>query len=99
MESEGITENNYIGTKGGSGEGAIDKELWNTNVVTKFINALGLRNIMFEAAEKEVFTYYIDNYGPGVNLFVDNSQINALEMVRSNVFFGSVAENTTTYKG
>ena len=99
MESEGITENSYIGTKGGSAEGSIDKELWNTGIVTKFINALGLRNIMFEAAEKAVFTHYIENYGPGVNLFIDNSQIGALEGVRSNVFFGPVTENTTTYKG
>ena len=68
-------------------------------IVTKFINALGLRNIMFEAAEKAVFTHYIENYGPGVNLFIDNSQIAALEGVRSNVFFGPVTENTTTYKG
>ena len=54
---------------------------------------------MFEAAEKAVFTHYIENYGPGVNLFIDNSQIGALEGVRSNVFFGPVTENTTTYKG
>ena len=38
---------------------------------------------MFEAADPEVFAWYIKNYGPEVNLFVDHSQIVQLECLRS----------------
>ena len=37
---------------------------------------------MFEAADPEVFAWYIKNYGPEVNLFVDHSQIVQLECLR-----------------
>jgi phosphosulfolactate synthase (CoM biosynthesis protein A) len=40
---------------------------------------------MFEAAEPEVFQWYIKNYGPEVNLFVDHSQIVELESSRSGI--------------
>jgi phosphosulfolactate synthase (CoM biosynthesis protein A) len=48
---------------------------WRIDVPAKFVNALGLDKVMFEAAEPEVFAWYIKNYGPEVNLFVDHSQI------------------------
>ena len=35
--------------------------------------------MMFEAADPEVFAWYIKHYGPEVNLFVDHSQIVQLE--------------------
>ena len=38
---------------------------------------------MFEAADPEVFGWYVKNYGPEVNLFVDHSQIVQLECLRS----------------
>jgi phosphosulfolactate synthase (CoM biosynthesis protein A) len=38
---------------------------------------------MCEAADPEVFVWYITNYGPEVNLFVDHSQIVQLECLRS----------------
>lgn len=38
---------------------------------------------MFEAADPEVFGWYIKNHGPEVNLFVDHSQIVQLESLRS----------------
>ena len=49
------------------------------------INALGLEHVMFEAADPEVFTWYVKAYGPEVNLFVDHSQIVQLECLRSGV--------------
>ena len=71
IESEGITEN--------------VKE-WRTDVVAKIINSLGLEKPMFEAADPDVFTWYVKNYGPEVNLFVDHSQIVQLECLRSGLW-------------
>lgn len=71
IESEGITENVPV---------------WRTDVVAKIVNALGLEKPMFEAADPEVFAWYIKNYGPEVNLFVDHSQIVQLESLRSGIW-------------
>jgi phosphosulfolactate synthase (CoM biosynthesis protein A) len=71
IESEGITEN---------------VKRWRTDVAAEFINALGLEKPMFEAADPEVFAWYIKTYGPEVNLFVDHSQIVQLECLRSGLW-------------
>jgi phosphosulfolactate synthase (CoM biosynthesis protein A) len=71
IESEGITEN---------------VAQWRTDVVAQIIDALGIEKIMFEAAEPEVFEWYIKNYGAEVNLFVDHSQIVQLECLRSGLW-------------
>jgi phosphosulfolactate synthase (CoM biosynthesis protein A) len=71
IESEGITEN---------------VKTWRTDVPPKIIDALGLENVMFEAADPEVFGWYIKNYGPEVNLFVDHSQIVHLEALRRGIW-------------
>lgn len=67
MESEGVTEN---------------ANPWRTDVPAKFINEIGLEKVMFEAADPQVFKWYIKNYGPEVNVFVDHSQIMQLECTR-----------------
>jgi phosphosulfolactate synthase (CoM biosynthesis protein A) len=41
---------------------------------------------MFEAADPQVFAWYVQNYGPDVNLFVDHSQIVQLECLRSGIW-------------
>jgi phosphosulfolactate synthase (CoM biosynthesis protein A) len=85
IESEGITEN---------------VKTWRTDVVAKIIGALGLEKVMFEAADLEVFVWYIKNYGPEVNLFVDHSQIVQLECVRSGIWgTADVWGRILTYKG
>jgi phosphosulfolactate synthase (CoM biosynthesis protein A) len=71
VESEGITEN---------------ISPWRTDVPAKIANELGLEKVMFEAAEPEVFQWYIKNYGPDVNLFIDHSQIVELECLRSGIW-------------
>lgn len=71
IESEGITESVNV---------------WRTDVPAKVVNALGLENVMFEASDPEVFSWYIKNYGPEVNLFVDHSQIVQLECLRSGIW-------------
>lgn len=71
VESEGITEN---------------VTSWRTDVVARFVNELGLEKLMFEAADPRVFAWYIKNYGPDVNLFIDHSQIVQLECLRSGIW-------------
>lgn len=71
IESEGITEN---------------ADPWRTEVPAQFINELGLEKLMFEAADPDVFAWYIKNYGPEVNMFVDHSQIVQLETLRRGIW-------------
>lgn len=85
IESEGITEN---------------VKRWRTDVPAKIANALGIERVMFEAADPEVFAWYIKNYGPEVNLFVDHSQIVQLECLRSGLWgTKSLWGRVLTYKG
>ena len=85
IESEGITEN---------------VKVWRTDVVSKIVNALGMEKVMFEAAEPEVFAWYVKNYGPEVNLFVDHSQIVHLETLRRGIWgTKSLWGRVLTYKG
>lgn len=71
IESEGITEN---------------ANPWRTDVPATFINEVGLDKLMFEAADPEVFAWYVKNYGPEANLFVDHSQIVQLETLRRGIW-------------
>ncbi len=85
IESEGITES---------------VKSWRTDVPAKIANALGLEKIMFEAAEPEVFAWYVKNFGPEVNLFVDHSQIVHLEVLRAGIWgTKSLWGRVQTYKG
>ena len=84
IESEGITESVNI---------------WRTDVVARIVDALGPERVMFEAADPEVFGWYIKNYGPEVNLFVDHSQIVLLECLRSGIWgTKSLWGRVVTYK-
>jgi phosphosulfolactate synthase (CoM biosynthesis protein A) len=71
IESEGITEN---------------VRTWRTDVVARIADALGLERVMFEAADPEVFAWYVKNYGPEVNLYLDYSQIVQLECLRTGIW-------------
>lgn len=71
IESEGITES---------------VRTWRTDVICKIIRELGIEKTMFEAADPAVFGWYVKNYGPEVNLFVDHSQIVLLECLRSGIW-------------
>ena len=84
MESEGITEN---------------ANPWKVGVPAKFINELGLENVMFEAADPQVFKWYLKNYGSEVNLFVDHSQLVQLECIRQGIWgTNDVWGRIVTYK-
>ena len=85
IESEGITEN---------------VSRWRTDVAARIASALGPDKVMFEAADPEVFAWYVKNYGPEVNLFVDHSQIVQLECLRSGIWgTKSLWGRVLTYKG
>lgn len=85
IESEGITEN---------------VEEWRTDVVARVVSALGAEKVMFEAADPEVFAWYVKSYGPEINLFVDHSQIVQLECLRSGIWgTKSLWGRVVTYKG
>lgn len=71
VESEGITE---------------QVREWRTDVIAEIADELGLEKVMFEAADPEVYEWYVKNFGPDVNLFVDNSQIVHLECLRSGIW-------------
>ncbi len=71
IESEGITEN---------------VRTWRTDAVARLADELGMEKVMFEAADPEVFAWYVKNYGPDVNLFVDHSQIVQLECLRAGIW-------------
>ena len=71
VESEGITE--QVGA-------------WRTDVPAAVAEEVGLEKVMFEAAEPRVFQWYVKNFGPEVNLFVDHSQIVELEALRRGIW-------------
>ena len=84
IESEGITEN-------------VDP--WRTDVPARFIDEIAMEKLMFEAAEPDVFAWYIKNYGADVNLFVDHSQIVQLECLRAGIWgTKSLWGRVVTYK-
>jgi phosphosulfolactate synthase (CoM biosynthesis protein A) len=84
IESEGITEN---------------VRRWRTDVVAQIIAALGTEKVMFEAADPAVFGWYVKNYGPELNLFVDHSQLVQLECLRSGIWgTASVWGRVRTYR-
>jgi phosphosulfolactate synthase (CoM biosynthesis protein A) len=85
IESEGITEN---------------VTRWRTDVAARIVDALGLERVMFEGADPDVFAWYVKNYGPEVNLFVDHSQIVQLECLRAGIWgTADLWGKVVTYKG
>ena len=71
VESEGITER---------------VREWRTDVAFEIANEVGIENCVFEAADPQVFEWYIKNFGPNVNMFIDNSQIVECECMRSGLW-------------
>ncbi len=85
VEAEGITE---------------EVHEWRTDVVYEIADELGMENCVFEAPGPEMFEWYIKNFGPNVNLFVDNSQIVELECMRSGLWGKTTSwGRIVTYRG
>ncbi|MFB6113871.1 MAG: phosphosulfolactate synthase [Halodesulfurarchaeum sp.] len=85
VEAEGITE---------------EVTEWRTDVAYEIATELGHENLVFEAPGPEMFEWYLKNFGPNVNLFVDNSQIVELESMRSGLWGKATSwGRTVTYSG
>lgn len=53
-----------------------------SDIIAKVIGRLGLEKTMFEASNPRTSEWFIQQYGPKVNLFVDHSQVMDLECLR-----------------
>ncbi len=62
VESEGLTED-------------LPPERWRVDVIRELVKRFGYKHWMFEAADPEVFKWYLKNIGKEVNLFIDHTQI------------------------
>lgn len=52
------------------------------DLIAKIVGRLGLEKTMFEASNARTSEWFIQRYGPKVNLFVDHSQVMDLECLR-----------------
>uniref|UniRef100_A0A8H7N144 Phosphosulfolactate synthase n=1 Tax=Bionectria ochroleuca TaxID=29856 RepID=A0A8H7N144_BIOOC len=62
------------------------RENWQTDVIHNILRELPSEKVMFEAAEPQVFNWYIREFGADVNLFVDHSQIVQLSCLREGIW-------------
>ena len=62
IESEGITED-------------LPPEEWRIDAINELNKKFGFNCFMFEASDPPVFKWYLKQFGPNVNLFIDHSQI------------------------
>ena len=69
VEAEGVFENVKAG-----------EERW--DFVDDFAANLPVRDLMFEADDQDVMSYYLNAYGPKVNVFVDHTQVMQIEAAR-----------------
>lgn len=53
-----------------------------SDVIAKIIGRLGVEKTMFETSDAKTSEWFIRQYGPKVNLFVDHSQVMDLECLR-----------------
>ena len=56
------------------------------DVIYQIAVSCGLKDLLFEASDPFVFNWYVKQFGPEVNLFVDHSQIFTLEILRSGIW-------------
>jgi phosphosulfolactate synthase (CoM biosynthesis protein A) len=86
LESEGITESRHPAE-------------YRYDIASKIAAAIDVNSVMFEADEPAVYTRYICDHGPQVNLFVDISRVLALEAARLGAWGKhQVFARTATYR-
>ncbi|XP_031501350.1 protein HEAT-STRESS-ASSOCIATED 32 [Nymphaea colorata] len=56
------------------------------DIISKIVGRLGLERTMFEASTPGTSEWFVERYGPRVNLFIDHSQLMKLECLRSPFF-------------
>ncbi len=62
LESEGVTED-------------LPPEKWRLDLIERVTKEFGFKVWMFESSDPPVFKWYLKQFGPHVNLFIDHSQI------------------------
>ncbi|XP_058091811.1 protein HEAT-STRESS-ASSOCIATED 32 [Magnolia sinica] len=65
------------------------------DIIAKIIGRIGIQKTMFEASNPDTSEWFIRQYGPKVNLFVDPSQVMNLECLRGR----SLGKNHTSVLG
>nr|GLL45727.1 protein HEAT-STRESS-ASSOCIATED 32 [Ipomoea trifida] len=65
------------------------------DLIAKIIGRLGLEKTMFEASSPQTSEWFVKQYGPKVNLFVDHSQVMDLECLRGQ----NLGKNHTSILG
>ncbi|PQP92172.1 protein HEAT-STRESS-ASSOCIATED 32 [Prunus yedoensis var. nudiflora] len=65
------------------------------DIIAKIIGRLGVEKTMFEASNPRTSEWFVKQYGPRVNLFVDHSQVMDLECLRGR----SLGKNHTSVLG
>ncbi len=71
IESEGITEG---------------VRRWRTDIVEALVKRFGIERLVFEAAERPVFRWYVYTFGRDVNLFIDHTQVIELTAIRTGLW-------------
>uniref|UniRef100_A0A2P2KZM0 Uncharacterized protein LOC105107356 n=2 Tax=Rhizophora mucronata TaxID=61149 RepID=A0A2P2KZM0_RHIMU len=59
-----------------------DADSLRADIIAKVIGRLGVEKTMFDASNARTAEWFIKQYGPKVNLFVDHSQVISLECLR-----------------
>ncbi|PKA63699.1 hypothetical protein AXF42_Ash016983 [Apostasia shenzhenica] len=70
-------------------------EALRTDIIAKIIGRLGLEKTMFEASSSKTSEWFVKQYGPKVNLFIDHSQVINLECLRG----GNLGKNLASVLG
>jgi len=73
FESEGVTED-------------LPVNKWRKDLIKQVIKRYGADKWMFEAADPVVYKWFLEEFGPEVNLFIDHSQIIEYEAWRSGLW-------------
>ncbi|KAK7400438.1 hypothetical protein VNO78_11646 [Psophocarpus tetragonolobus] len=61
------------------------------DTIAKIIGRLGLEKTMFEASDQRISEWFIKQYGPKVNLFIDHTHVANVECLRRRHLGGNLA--------
>src|SRR5438093_1203241 len=82
------------------GADAVDRYIRECRALGLGTSESSVRCITLPADDPDVFAWYVKNYGPEVNLFVDHSQIVQLECLRAGIWgTADLWGKVVTYKG
>jgi len=68
---------------------------WQTDIMYKIATSFDLKDLVIEASEAASYTWWIKNFGPDLNLFIDPTQIMQVEVARSGIWGKAVVWGRT----